>query len=137
MPTLLVAAYLLNPALQNGNLEQVHVECFTVFFLSLAIYAAVESKGGLLAVAATGLLLCKEDTALLVIPLAVWVFWRRNRKWGVRLFVGAVAAAAADSGFIYASAGPANGPWQGACPSAGSAGPSEPHSSGRGGCTPT
>lgn len=105
LPTLLVVAYLLNPALQNGNLEQVHVECFTVFFLSLAIYAAVESKGGLLAVAATGLLLCKEDTALLVIPLAIWVFWRRNRKWGVRLFVGAVAAAAADSGFIYAALG--------------------------------
>src|SRR5262249_24891895 len=33
LPTLLAAAYLLNPALQNGNLEQMHVECFTVFFV--------------------------------------------------------------------------------------------------------
>jgi uncharacterized membrane protein len=105
LPTLLAAAYLLNPALQNGNLEQVHVEGFTVFFLSLAIYAAVESKGRLLALSAIGLLLCKEDTALFVVPLALWVFWRRNRKWGVRLFAGAVAAAAAESGFIYAVLG--------------------------------
>jgi uncharacterized membrane protein len=101
LATLLAAAYLLNPALQNGNLEQVHVEGFTVLFLSLAIYAAIESKGRLLAVAAVGLLLCKEDTALLVVPLAAWVFWRRNRTWGLRLFAGAVVAAVAESAFIY------------------------------------
>jgi uncharacterized membrane protein len=105
LPTLLVAAYLLNPALQNGNLEQMHVECFTVFFVSLAIYAAVESKGALLAVAATGLLLCKEDAALLVIPLAIWVYWRRNRQWGVRLFAGGVAAGLLELGFAYAVLG--------------------------------
>ena len=30
-------------------------------------------------------LLVKEDTALLMIPLAAWVyFWRRNRTWGLR-----------------------------------------------------
>jgi uncharacterized membrane protein len=105
LPTLLAAAYLLNPALQNGNLEQVHVECFTVFFVSLAVYAAVESKGRLLAIAAIGLLLCKEDAALLVVPLAIWVFWRRNRRWGVYLFAGAATAAVVASGFIYAVLG--------------------------------
>ena len=40
-----------------------------------------------------------EDT------LATWVFWRRNRQWGLRLFTGAVVAALAGSGFIYAVLG--------------------------------
>jgi uncharacterized membrane protein len=91
LATLLAASYLLNPALQNGNLEQFHVECFTVLLLALALYAALENKAWLLVISVGLLLLCKEDTALLVVPLGVWVAWRQNRKWGIRLLIAAVA----------------------------------------------
>ena len=52
----LAAAYLLNPALQNGNLEQFHPEAFLVLSVAVAIYAAVESKTG---------------------PARPWGWWRR------------------------------------------------------------
>jgi uncharacterized membrane protein len=87
----LAAAYLLNPALQNGNLEQFHPEAFLVLFVALALYAAVESRPVLLAVSVAGALLVKEDAALLMVPLAVWVFFRRNRAWGVKIALAAVA----------------------------------------------
>ncbi|HVA75547.1 MAG TPA: DUF2079 domain-containing protein [Acidimicrobiales bacterium] len=88
MATALAAAYLLNPALQNGNLEQFHVEAFTVLFLSMGIYAAVEWKPVLLAVSVVGCVLCKEDTAVLMVPLGIWVFLRRDRRWGSAIAVG-------------------------------------------------
>jgi uncharacterized membrane protein len=89
--TALAATYLLNPALQNGNLEQFHPEAFLVFSVAVAIYAAVESRPRLLAVAVVASLLVKEDTALLMIPLGLWVAWRRNRRWGLWIVVGAAA----------------------------------------------
>jgi uncharacterized membrane protein len=91
LATLLAASYLLNPALQNGNLEQFHVECFTVLLFALALSAALENKAWLLVVSVALLLLCKEDTALLVVPLGVWVAWRQNRKWGIRLLIAGAA----------------------------------------------
>ena len=91
LSTALAGAYLLNPALQNGNLEQFHVEAFLVPALALAIFAAVEWRPVLLGLSVAACLLCKEDTALLVIPLGVWVLLRRDRKWGA-VIVGAAAA---------------------------------------------
>ncbi len=88
MATGLAAAYLLNPALQQGNLEQFHPECFLVFFVALALFAALEWHPKLLAVAAVGCLLVKEDTALLVFPLALWVYVHRDRRLGRRLMIG-------------------------------------------------
>ena len=87
----LAAAYLLNPALQNGNLEQFHPEAFLVLAVAVAIYAAVESRPVLLGVAVAASLLVKEDAALLMIPLAVWVYFRRDRTWGLRIAVASVA----------------------------------------------
>lgn len=91
LATALALAYLLNPALQNGNLEQFHPEAFLVLFLALAIYAALEWKRTLLVVSVAGCLLVKEDTALLVVPLALWVAWRRDRRLGLQLAVAAAA----------------------------------------------
>jgi uncharacterized membrane protein len=91
LATALAGAYLLNPALQNGNLEQFHPEAFLVLALSLAVYAAVEWRPKLLAGAVVAALLCKQDTALLVVPLGAWVAWRRNLRWG--LVITAAAAA--------------------------------------------
>ena len=89
--TALAGAYLLNPALQNGNLEQFHPEAFLVLFVALALYAAVESRPVLLALSVAASLLVKEDAALLIVPLAVWVYFRRNRAWGMKIAVAAVA----------------------------------------------
>lgn len=87
----LAVAYLLNPALQHGNLEQFHPESFLVLFIAVAIYSALEWRPRLLIASVAGCLLVKEDTALLVIPLAVWVAVRRDRRWGATLGFAALA----------------------------------------------
>jgi uncharacterized membrane protein len=93
LATGIVLAYLLNPALQNGNMEQFHPESFLVLSVSVAILAAFESRGRLLAVAVVASLLVKEDTALLMAPLGLWVFLRRNRTWGIWIMAGSVGYA--------------------------------------------
>jgi uncharacterized membrane protein len=89
--TALVAAFLLNPALEQGNLQQFHPEALQVFIIAVAIYAAIESRGALLFVMVVLSLMVKEDAALLIIPLGLWVLWRRDRKWGLWIIAGAVA----------------------------------------------
>jgi uncharacterized membrane protein len=89
--TALAGAYLLNPALQNGNLEQFHPEAFLVLSVAIALYAAVESRPLLLAVAVGASLLVKEDAALLMIPLGIWVYFRRNRSWGQVIVMASLA----------------------------------------------
>lgn len=91
MATLLACTYLLNPALQNGNLEQFHPECFLVLTMAVALYAAVEWRPGLLIAAVVLSLLVKEDAALLIVPLGAWVAWRRNRRWGLLIMAAGVA----------------------------------------------
>jgi uncharacterized membrane protein len=91
LATALAAAYLLNPALQHGNLEQFHPEAFLTLALALAIYAAVAWHPRLLTGAVIAALLCKQDTALLIIPLGLWVAVRRHRAGG--LLIAAAAAA--------------------------------------------
>jgi uncharacterized membrane protein len=88
--TSLVATYLLNPVLQQGNLNQFHPEAFQVLFISLAIYAAIERKSSLLVVMVVLSLMVKEDAALLVVPLGVWVAARRDRRLGMSIVVGSV-----------------------------------------------
>jgi uncharacterized membrane protein len=83
--TALAGAYLLNPALQQGNMEQFHPESFLVLAIAVAIYAAVEWRPRVLAVAVVACLLVKEDTVLLMVPLGVWIALRRNRKWGLTI----------------------------------------------------
>lgn len=89
----LVASYLLSPLIQQANLDQFHPECFTVLFISLAIYAAIERRYVLLVVMAVLILLVKEDASALVVPLGLWVAVRRDRWLGIWIVVGAVAYA--------------------------------------------
>jgi len=88
--TSLVAAYLLNPLVQQGNLNQFHPESFQVLFISLAIYAAIERKSVLLIVMVVLALMVKEDAALLVVPLGLWVAARRDRRLGMSIVAGSV-----------------------------------------------
>jgi uncharacterized membrane protein len=91
--TALVAVYLLNPLIQQGNLDQFHPEAFQPLFISLAIYAALERRSRLLVVTVVLALLVKEDAALLVIPLGLWVAARRDRRLGTWIVAGSVAYA--------------------------------------------
>jgi uncharacterized membrane protein len=97
LASLLAAAYLLNPAIQQPNLEQFHVEAFETPLLALAIYAAVVWRPRLLLVVAALILLCKEDAAVYVAPLAIWVFLRRDRAIGAATFGASVLAAGLDN----------------------------------------
>ena len=103
LATMLAAAYLLNPALQQGNMEQFHPEAFLVLSIAVAIYAALERKPGLLAAAVVASLLVKEDTALLIVPLGIWVLLRRNRRWGARIIIAGVAWALFTYGVVIAT----------------------------------
>lgn len=98
--TLVVAAYLLNPALQQGNLEQFHPEALQVLIISVAIYAAFESRLVMLCVMVALALLVKEDAALLVAPLGIWVAWRRNRNVGLGIVGAGVLYAYVANVFI-------------------------------------
>jgi uncharacterized membrane protein len=88
--TTLVAVFLLNPIIEQGNLDQFHPEAFQVLFMSLAIYAAVERKKPLLVVMVVLSLMVKEDAATLVVPLGVWVAARRNRRLGLSIITGSL-----------------------------------------------
>ena len=88
--TALAATFLLNPALEQGNMQQFHPEALQVLIIAVAIYAAIESRGALLFVMVVLSLMVKEDAALLIIPLGLWVLWRRDRKWGLWIIAGAV-----------------------------------------------
>jgi len=88
--TSLVVTYLLNPLLQQSNLDQFHPEAFQVLFISLAIYAAIERRSVLLVVMVALSLMVKEDAALLVVPLGVWVAARRDRRLGISIVAGSV-----------------------------------------------
>jgi uncharacterized membrane protein len=89
MALFIAAAYLLSPFIQQGNLDQFHPECFMVAIIAWAIYFAIEDRMVLLFFMCELALLVKEDAAVLVVPLALWVMWRRNFKVGAR--IGALA----------------------------------------------
>ena len=101
--TALAATFLLNPALEQGNMQQFHPEALQVLIIAVAIYAAIESRGALLFVMVVLSLMVKEDAALLIIPLGLWVLWRRDRKWGLWIIAGAVAWTAAALEWIIPS----------------------------------
>ena len=97
LATCLAAAYLLSPALQQGNLEQFHVEAFEAPLLAFAIYAAVVWRPRLLLVAIAFLLLTKQDVALYTIPIGIWVVIRRKTGVGVAVITSSVAVGLLDN----------------------------------------
>ncbi|HTT90616.1 MAG TPA: DUF2079 domain-containing protein [Acidimicrobiales bacterium] len=100
LATLLAAAYLLSPVLQQTDLEQFHVEAFETPLIALAIYAGVVWRPRLFLLCIALLLLCKEDSALYTVPLAAWVAIRRDRNVGVIAIVASAAVAAFDNLFL-------------------------------------
>ena len=97
LATLLAAAYLLNPAVQLGTMEQFHVEAFEAPLLALAIYSAVAWKPRLLLVAVVLLLMCKQDDALYVVPLGLVVALMGHRRFGLSVASAGVAVGLAEN----------------------------------------
>ncbi len=90
---LLAAAYLLHPALQWGNLEDFHPDLYLAPLVMFAIYAALTERWRMYAVFVVLALLVREDVALVVVPLGIWVALRRNRFIGLAtMAAGAVHA---------------------------------------------
>ena len=90
IPTALGATFLLNPLLQQENLEQFHPEAFQVLIISIAIYAALNSRGRMLAAMVVLSLLVKEDAAVYTVALGIWVYFRRNRRWGTIIVASSI-----------------------------------------------
>lgn len=89
LATALAGAYLLDPALQWGDLEQFHPEALLVLGITVALWAAIEDHPRVLVVAVVACALVKQDTGYLLVPLGLWVAWRRHRRLGAAIAVGA------------------------------------------------
>ncbi len=86
--TAVAVSFLLNPILQNGNIDQFHPEAFLAPLVSLAIYAIFEENTTLFVSTVILILLVKEDTSLITIPLSIWFAMRRDRRIGLLAATG-------------------------------------------------
>ncbi|MFH2072718.1 MAG: DUF2079 domain-containing protein, partial [Actinomycetota bacterium] len=89
---LLAAVYLVHPAVQWANVENFHPDAFLGVFVGTAIYAALQRRWRLYAVFVVLALLVKEDAALVVVPLGIWVAMRRHRRIGLLTVAGGISA---------------------------------------------
>ncbi len=83
MATVFVAAYLIHPATVWVALENFHPDSFLGVFIATALYAAFESKWRMYIIAVLLAMSVKEDVSLILIPLGIWVAWRKNSKMGL------------------------------------------------------
>ncbi|MFM7338366.1 MAG: DUF2079 domain-containing protein, partial [Actinomycetota bacterium] len=81
--TIFAVVYLLHPATIWIGLENFHPDAFLGLFVALALYAAMESRWRLFTITAFLSLSVKEDVALVIVPLGLWIAWRRNLKIGL------------------------------------------------------
>lgn len=90
---IVAALYLAGPAVHDINtVNDFHEIAFAVPLLFLAFYAADTRRWWLYAVAVFGALAVKEDVALVVAALGIYVFLAmRERRAGLLTFVGSVA----------------------------------------------
>jgi hypothetical protein len=76
----LAILYLLNPSLHGMNVRDFHAAALAIPLLLAAIYFAEVGRPGLFVVAAVLTLACREDAALPVMGLGVWLALSR-RRW--------------------------------------------------------
>jgi uncharacterized membrane protein len=92
LAVMIAACWLLNPAVNGTAYENFHPDGFIGFFLPLALYAALTERWRLYFVAFVLCLTVKEDVALVMVPLGVFVALTKHRKWGVISAVASVVA---------------------------------------------
>lgn len=86
-------AYLVHPAVLGALLENYHPDSFLGLYVPLAFWAALTRRWRWYAVAVAGALLVKEDVALVIVPLGIWVAARRDLRIGLVTAGAAVLAA--------------------------------------------
>ncbi|HEY3375457.1 MAG TPA: DUF2079 domain-containing protein [Candidatus Aquicultor sp.] len=79
----IAVSYLLYPALQWVNFDQFHPESFAAPSLLFALYFANQSRYLWFSIAAGIALLTKEDMALVVALMGIYIALRYNRKAGI------------------------------------------------------
>jgi uncharacterized membrane protein len=89
MSCVAVVAYLAHPALTYTGLENFHPDAALAPLIAWALYAALGNRWVQYTTAVVLILLVKEDTALFVMALGLWVAWRRDRRIGWLTVLGA------------------------------------------------
>ncbi|MFM9070598.1 MAG: DUF2079 domain-containing protein, partial [Acidimicrobiaceae bacterium] len=75
--------YLIHPATVWIGIENFHPDSFLGLFIGVALFASLEQRWRLLFVALVLSLSVKEDVALVIIPLGIWLAIRKSRKVGL------------------------------------------------------
>ena len=89
-----VLMYLAHPAVGWTILENYHPDSFLGPLIATAIWAAVVGKWRWYVLAVAASLLVKEDVALIVAPLGLWVALYRDRRRGLVTVIAALATMA-------------------------------------------
>jgi uncharacterized membrane protein len=85
-------AFYLNPALHEVALVEFRRVTLAVPFLALALYALYARKRALMAIGLACALLCKENIALIVLMVGLYlVVFERDWKWGLSLAIVGIA----------------------------------------------
>lgn len=88
------AVYLLHPAVGLTNVENFHPDSFLGLLIGVVLWSALERKWNWYWISVVLALLVKEDVALIVIPIGLWVALRRDLRrgaWTVVVSLGAMA----------------------------------------------
>jgi uncharacterized membrane protein len=88
---LFAVVYLIHPAVSWSNMENFHPDSYLGVLVGFAIYGALEERWRVYAVSVVLALLVKEDVSLVVVPLGIWVGWKRNPRYGLITVLGSVA----------------------------------------------
>lgn len=91
LAVVLSICWLLSPALQNMNLENFHPEVIAAPFLLWAVERADAKSWQWYGIAVFIAILCKEDVALTVIALGIWVFFAHDRRIGILTIIAGLA----------------------------------------------
>lgn len=82
--------YLAHPAVGWTNLENFHPDSFLGLFIGMAIWAGLSRHWRTYGAFVVLALLVKEDVALVVLPLGVWVALRRDLRIGLLTIAGSL-----------------------------------------------
>ncbi len=73
---------LMFPAMHYVNLEDYHPEAFILLFVLCAFYFLIKKKMGLYLLFVLLTLCCKEEIALTMFLVGIYVFFRHSKRWG-------------------------------------------------------
>ena len=81
--TVFAFVYLIHPATVWISLENFHPDAFLGLLVAVALYSALEGRWRFFFISVVLSLSVKEDVALVMVPLGLWVAVRKNRQIGM------------------------------------------------------